>query len=56
MTQLYWNVNLLCYGCLSLCIVEKGSTADKRDAIKKLVHMVLGGERVGASLLMHVIR
>lgn len=35
---------------------EKGNVVDKRDAIKKLIHMVLSGERVGASLLMHVIR
>ncbi|XP_067946901.1 coatomer subunit beta-like [Watersipora subatra] len=37
-------------------LLEKGTVADKRNTIKKLVHMVLSGERVGASLLMHVIR
>ncbi|KAF6039763.1 COPB1 [Bugula neritina] len=37
-------------------MLEKGKVGDKKEAIKKLIHMVLGGERVGASLLMHVIR
>jgi len=35
---------------------EKGDIATKRNTIKKLVHMVLNGERVGPALLMFVIR
>ena len=42
-------------GCISSTVVEKGDTRTKIEALKKVIQMILNGEKM-SSLLMAVIR